>query len=128
MPGHDELGDGPTGVVGHERDLVEVERSKGVGDHAGEAGRREVGAFGERAPVRPERPVGHDQPVAGDVGEHAVPQPSVDEQAVDEHHRRTGTLLSIPNRACGNLDRCRHGRLLAAVYLQPDVVVKGGGS
>ncbi len=115
MTGHDKLGDGAAGVVRHERHVVEVEPGEGVRDQAGQAGRGEIGAAVQRGAMGAERPVGHDQPVAVEVGEYAVPQPSVDEQAVQKHDRRAVPVLAVADLALGNPDR-RHGCL--PVYIQ----------
>jgi hypothetical protein len=95
----------PPGVVGHERDVVQVERLEDVGEDLRAAVEREVllAVEGDRVPA--EREVEHDAPVRlGEGGRDGAPQVAVDRRAVGEDHRRPAAALAVLDRAGGDAD------------------------
>ena len=98
------LRDGAAGVVGDDRDVVELERLEQVGHYPGEAGKREVGALLHGVRVRSERKVGRDAAAPFcKPGHDTSPEVAVHPDAVDENDRRATAALAIldhpPGRA-----------------------------
>ena len=97
------LADRAAGVVADEGDVGEVEVLE-EGDHlAGHAAWRLIGGGGDRVRVRAERKVGSVRTDAcgGEAGGNLAPQLAVDEDPVDEHHRRGGGRIERPGRDSG---------------------------
>jgi hypothetical protein len=68
VPRDDESGDRTAGVVGDERDVVQVQRGEDVGHDLRESRRGRVGVVGQGPAMRAEWPVRHDQPSPAQVG------------------------------------------------------------
>ncbi len=93
-------------IVADHGDVVEVEGVEEGADRRRDPGRGEVGAGVHRRAVGAERPVRCDDPVAvGEALQHPVPEPSVDQEAVDEDDRRPGSRLAIVDGSSWQLDR-----------------------
>jgi len=88
-PGDEHLAHRPAGVVADQGDVVEVERDEEVLDDRRDPGRGEVDVGVHRHRVRAHRPVRGDAAEAiGEGVDDAVPEPAVDQVAVDEDDRR----------------------------------------
>jgi hypothetical protein len=84
--GQEELADGAAGVVADQRDVLEPEGVENLVDHPCHTGRREVSVGPHRAAMAAERPVDEVRadPGRGETVGDAVPEPTVDEEAVHD--------------------------------------------
>lgn len=104
--GHQHLGQRPTGVIGNQGDLGQVQPLQELTDQPGYPGRGEI-SVGHRDLVRPERPVRGQAPCAGrgERGHDLPPQVRIDQQAMDEHHDRPITAgVPITHPTLGEID------------------------
>jgi hypothetical protein len=67
---------------------AEERASELVGDQVGDSDRGQHAAITHRHGVRPERQRRHDAAPAGQQVDHRVPQRAIDQQPMQEHHRR----------------------------------------
>ena len=111
MVHRDELRDDTAGVVADQHHVLEVERGKGLGDHAGDAGDGSVGAGTQRLRMRAERPGGGDaaQAQTGESFADLAPQFAAHHVPVHEHDGPAvfGSGCFVMDGSSVNVDR-RH--------------------
>ena len=92
-------------VVADDRDVAEVERIEKAGDQVRDPVRAEVGLGPHRDLLGADRPVGREAAVGRrEAVDDAVPEPAVDEEAVDEDHRAPLARLAVPDPPGGQID------------------------
>ena len=111
--GEQQLAECTAGVVADERDVGESQRVEDLVDHPRHPDRRQIGLRVHRRAMAAERPVDEDGPDAmvGELRGDGIPQCAVDEEPVDEDHRRTfgigGSERPVVERSAGDGHR-RH--------------------
>jgi len=114
----DELTQAAAGVIAHQCDIGKVERDDEVADECRYPVRRQLGARVYRDGVGAQRPRRQDaaKPLSCQPFCHVSPQAMVDEDAMDEQHRRMRRILGSEDLV---IDRCLFERDLRHLRYPP---------